>query len=163
MYLCALRGHSTSSVTTLSQCSPLRPFWPLHDPRLGFQGHLVAFCTHLCWVLCRVELHAEQDPIQDYWLSSSPYPLHIGFRLLLDFIMELPSSPGHTTILVVVDHLPKMTHFVPCWALSSAQKTTCLFMSNIFHLHGLPIGMVSDWGSQFISQFWQELLCCLCI
>lgn len=46
---------------------------------------------------------------------------------------------------------------------ASAQGTVCLFVNNIFCLHGLPIGMVSDQEVQFISHFWQEFLCHLSI
>ena len=31
-----------------------------------------------------------------------------------DFIMDLPNSDGYDTILVVINRLTKMSHFIPC-------------------------------------------------
>jgi len=60
-------------------------------------------------------------------------------------------------VFVVVDRLTKMTHFVPCHKLPSAEETARLLLQNVVRLHGVPESTVSDRGSQFVGQFWQSL------
>ncbi len=55
----------------------------------------------------------------------------------MDFITGLPLSQGLDSILVVVDRLTKMSHYIPttehgCDAVTIAR----LFLTNIFKLHG---------------------------
>ncbi|GJP48756.1 hypothetical protein CLOM_g8031 [Closterium sp. NIES-68] len=76
----------------------------------------------------------------------------------LDFITDLPKTrEGHTAILVFVDRLTKMVHFVPTTTDVSAEDTARLFVSHIFRLHGLPRVLVSDRDPRFTSRFWQEV------
>uniref|UniRef100_A0A670ZB52 Gypsy retrotransposon integrase-like protein 1 n=1 Tax=Pseudonaja textilis TaxID=8673 RepID=A0A670ZB52_PSETE len=76
----------------------------------------------------------------------------------MDFLMHLPSSSGFTTVLVIVDMLTKMAHFIPCQRLPSSRSTAQLFLQHIFRLHGLPDRVVSDRGVQFTVQFWKQLM-----
>jgi hypothetical protein len=41
-------------------------------------------------------------------------------------------------IWVVVDCITKLRHFAPCSTVIDAEGLAELFLSNIFHLHGLP-------------------------
>ena len=75
----------------------------------------------------------------------------------MDFIVELPPSEEFTTILVVVDHLSKMAHFLPMAGTPSAAETAKIFIREIVRLHGLPDSIVSDIGVQVTSRFWREL------
>ena len=76
----------------------------------------------------------------------------------IDFVTGLPHiKHGHDAIMVVVDHLTKMAHAIPCRKSITAQETAQLFVKEIFRLHGLPTVIVSDRGSQFTSQFWNTL------
>lgn len=56
----------------------------------------------------------------------------------MDFLMDLLLAFGFTTVLVVVDMLTKMTHFIPCHGLPTASKTAHLFLQHVFCLHVLP-------------------------
>ena len=49
-----------------------------------------------------------------------------------------------------------MVHFIPLSNLPSAKETAELVLQNIFRLHGLPTGIVSDRGPQFTSMFSKE-------
>ena len=71
----------------------------------------------------------------------------------MDFIVDLPPSEGFTTILVVVDRLSKMAHFLPMIGTPSALDTANVFIREILRLHGLPDNIVSDRGVQFTSRF----------
>ncbi|KAI3353833.1 hypothetical protein L3Q82_005048 [Scortum barcoo] len=74
-------------------------------------------------------------------------------HISLDFITGLPPSHGHTVILTVVDWFSKMVHFVPLPKLPSAKETTELMLTHVFHLHGLPVDVVSDWGAHAPTGF----------
>lgn len=45
---------------------------------------------------------------------------------------------------------------LPLPKLPSAKETTELMLTHLFHLHGLPVDVVSDQGPQFTSVFWRD-------
>jgi hypothetical protein len=76
----------------------------------------------------------------------------------MDFITGLPISNGFDSILVVVDRLSKMAHFIPTTADGcDAKETARLIRDHVFKLHGTPSDSISDRGSVFVSQFFREL------
>uniref|UniRef100_A0A8C5LZY7 Gypsy retrotransposon integrase-like protein 1 n=1 Tax=Leptobrachium leishanense TaxID=445787 RepID=A0A8C5LZY7_9ANUR len=88
-------------------------------------------------------------------LQPLPVPDRPWKDLTVDFIVDLPPSQGCTTIMVVVDRLTKMAHFVSTKGLPTAKVTASLFHKEIFRLHGIPASILSDRGSQFTSRFWK--------
>ena len=78
-------------------------------------------------------------------------------QISMDFIESLPLSEGADTILVVVDRLTKLSHFIPLKHPFSAVEVAKLFLTHVFRLHGLPEVIVSDRDKLFTSLFWQEL------
>ena len=73
----------------------------------------------------------------------------------MDFIVDLPMTQGgYDAILVVVDRLTKMAHFIPTRESVSAPQVADLFISHIFRLHGLPKSVVLDKDTHFTSHFW---------
>ncbi|XP_053571958.1 maestro heat-like repeat-containing protein family member 1 [Bombina bombina] len=91
------------------------------------------------------------------YLQSLPIPERPWHTVGMDFIVELPLSNQSNTILVVVDLLTKMAHFIPYKKLPMASETASLFLKHVVSLHGLPSIIVSDRGSQFTSRFWRQL------
>jgi hypothetical protein len=76
----------------------------------------------------------------------------------MDFITGLPVSNGFDSILVLVDRLSKMDHFIPTTADSCDAKETARFIRNhVFKLHGTPNDSFSDRGSVFFSRFFRQL------
>ena len=76
----------------------------------------------------------------------------------MDFITQLPRTrTGHDAILVVVDRLTKLAHFIPTTSDVDAKGTAELFDREIFRLHGMPEEILTDRGTQFTSHFSQEL------
>lgn len=76
----------------------------------------------------------------------------------MNFITELPPSKGATTVLVVVEMLIKMGHFIPCLGLPTARSTAQLFIHHMFQRHRLPDWIMTDRGVQFMARFWKALL-----
>ena len=74
-----------------------------------------------------------------------------------DFITKLPLVQGYNSILVVVDRLMKMVHFIPTMEKTSAEGLARLFRDNIWKLHGLSESIISDRGSQFAIGLMKEL------
>jgi hypothetical protein len=76
----------------------------------------------------------------------------------MDFILGLPmSKDGHNAIMVVVDKLTKMAHFIPCRKDLDAKECAGLFFHHVVRLHGVPLGIVSDRDHLFVGKFWREL------
>jgi len=90
-------------------------------------------------------------------LSPLSTPHRAWSGISMDFIVDLPKSRDMTTIMVVVDRLTKMAHFIPLRCLPTASIAADTFIANIFRLHGFPESIVSDRGSQFTSEFWNRL------
>ncbi len=88
-------------------------------------------------------------------------PLEIPKRpwqsISMDFVTGLPESNGHDAILVVVDRLTKMAHYIPCKETTDTRQFAQMFITHIFRLHGLPLDITSDRGSLFTADFWKEL------
>jgi hypothetical protein len=76
--------------------------------------------------------------------------------ILINFIVDLFSSNGFTNIIVVVDCLMKMRHMIPIKSINAILVVEC-FVKYVFKLHRLPNLIISNCGSQFVSDFWQAL------
>jgi hypothetical protein len=91
-------------------------------------------------------------------LQPLPIPEVPWSSISMDFIVQLPVSNGYTAILVVVDRLTKMAHFIPTSDEVDADNTVSLFLSRIVSAHGLPDDIVSDRGSVFTARFTQAIM-----
>jgi Integrase core domain len=72
-------------------------------------------------------------------------------------IGPLPESNGFDAIMVVVDSFTKMKIFIPTNITLTALGAAELFKNHAFKRFGLPEGIVSDRGGQFVSEFTNEL------
>jgi len=78
-------------------------------------------------------------------------------HISVDFITKLPLAQGYNSILVVVDQLTKMVHFIPTTEKTLAEGLARLFRNNVWKLHGLPESIISDRGPQFTAGLMKEL------
>ena len=63
----------------------------------------------------------------------------------MDFIVDVAMTQGrYDSILVVADRITKMAHFIPIRTLVTALQVAYLFITHVFHLHGLPISILSN-------------------
>jgi len=74
----------------------------------------------------------------------------------MDFITDLLKSEGYDTILVVIDGLTKMSHFVPCSKDLDARQFANLLVKEIVRLHRLPHYIITDRGTLFTSDLSKE-------
>ena len=91
-------------------------------------------------------------------LASLPLPLGPWQEITMDFITDLPPSPGYgqhwDSIFVVVDRYTKMALYIPCQKTLDADDLATAFLRRVACAFGLPKGIVSDRGSVFTSKFW---------
>uniref|UniRef100_A0A670IWP6 Integrase catalytic domain-containing protein n=1 Tax=Podarcis muralis TaxID=64176 RepID=A0A670IWP6_PODMU len=76
----------------------------------------------------------------------------------IDFMTDLPKARGKTAVMVVVDLMTKMCHFIACSHAVTAEETAKLFVEHVFRLHGAPLRILYDRGRQFTSRFWRKLM-----
>lgn len=91
--------------------------------------------------------------------SLQPLPIPAGpwTDLSYDLITGLPLSEGMDSILVIVDRLTKMGHFVACNSTMDSAMLADLMIDRVWKLHGTPKSIVSDRGNIFISRLTTEL------
>ena len=76
---------------------------------------------------------------------------------MADFITKLPLAQGYNSILVVVDRLTKIVHFIPTMEKMSIEGLARLFRNNVWKLHRLPKSIILDRGPQFVAELMREL------
>jgi hypothetical protein len=63
--------------------------------------------------------------------------------ILINFIVDLPSSNGFMNIIVVVNRLTKMRYMIPIKLINTISVAEC-FIKHIFKLHRLPNLIISN-------------------
>ena len=61
------------------------------------------------------------------------------------------------SIWVIVDRLTKSAQFILVKVTYNAEKLAKIYISEIVRLHGVPLSIISDIGTQFTSMFWKTL------
>ena len=85
-------------------------------------------------------------------LMPNSIPEKPWMHILADFITKLPLAQGYDSILVVVNRLTKMVHFIPTTEKTSAKGLVRLFRDNVWKLHRLPESIISYRG----PNLWQD-------
>jgi len=76
-------------------------------------------------------------------LESNEAPDQPWKSIVMHFIMDLQESEGYDTILVVIDRLNKMSHFIPCAKNLYARQFANLFMREIVRIHRIPHDIIT--------------------
>ena len=89
-------------------------------------------------------------------LKPLPIPKRIWSELSVDLITGLAPSKDCISIMVVIDRLSKSIIAVPMKKTHTIDVAQTL-LEHIFQHHGLPMAIVSDRGTQFVSMLWTEV------
>ena len=81
-----------------------------------------------------------------------PIPIQKWRNILINFIVDLPSSNGFINIIIVINRFIKMQHIIPINLINTISVAK-YFIRYIFKLHKLPNLIISNYGSQFILDF----------
>jgi len=85
-----------------------------------------------------------------------PIPTRPWQQVSMDLITQLPRSRnGNDAIVVFVDKLTKMVHYVATTTTVSAPQLATLFMREVVRLHGVPESILSDRDPRFTAHFWR--------
>jgi len=75
----------------------------------------------------------------------------------MDFVTDLSYFKGYNQCWVIVDRFTKMAHFIPN-KNRKAKELALIFVREVWRLHGLPKGVVSDRDTVFLSSFCSEVM-----
>ncbi|GJW18792.1 putative reverse transcriptase domain-containing protein [Tanacetum coccineum] len=67
------------------------------------------------------------------------------------------TTSGQDTIWVIVDRLTKSAHFLPMKETDSMEKLMRQYLKEVVSRHGVPVLIISDRDSKFMSHFWKSL------
>lgn len=82
-------------------------------------------------------------------ISSQPWE-----SIAMDFLLELPNS---RTVVIAVDLLSKMSHFVLSCKIPTAEMTAHVVFDHVCKLNVLSSNITSDHRPEFVTHLWQEL------
>ena len=76
----------------------------------------------------------------------------------MDFVTALPrSQKGNNAVWVIVDSLMKSAHFIPFRLRQSTELLAEKYMQEVVRFHGVPVSIVSDRDTGFLSHLWKSL------
>ena len=75
----------------------------------------------------------------------------------MDFMTHLLESKGFDSIMVIVDIVSKMVHFVPTRDIEMAQEIGRLYFDKVVKHHKMHKSIISDRDPKFTSCFWLAL------
>src|SRR6202045_2621476 len=109
----------------------------------------VSGCETCQWVKPNCTKHAA--PLYPHSIPEGPWSV-----ISWDIIGPLPLSHGHNAILVIVNKLTKQTLIEGIGMDLTGLGAAWILQDWVFHEHGVPHKVVSDWGPQFVSRFMKE-------
>lgn len=126
-------------------------FWPGMAVFVKNYVHGCAACQQM-----KINTHPTVPPLIPIPAHANAHP----FKFInLDFITDLPESHGHNALMVVADHdSSKGVILAPCTKSIDALGTADHLFDYVYKRFGLMTQIISDRGTQFASQVFQELM-----
>jgi hypothetical protein len=168
-------GRKTPKVLTTDQ-EKAKAFWECHDSPLaghfgskktleklkrqydwrGIRKDVEAYCNDC--LKCRRSVAVRHRPYG--LLNPLPPPESPWSDVTMDFITELPPSKYlgqvYDAILVTVDRLTKMAHYIPARGNWEATDLAQAWIREVVRLHGTPKNIISDRGPLMSSKYWDS-------
>ncbi len=103
----------------------------------------------------KINTHTQKAPLYPITTEVETRPFQ---TVALDFITKLPLLDGCDTILMITDQgCTKMALFLPCTETITAKGVARLYLHHVFKWFGLPMKIISDRDTRFMSKFAKEL------
>ncbi|GJV87835.1 putative reverse transcriptase domain-containing protein, partial [Tanacetum coccineum] len=78
--------------------------------------------------------------------------------IAMDFVTKLPRTGHvHDIIWVIIDRFTKSAHFLPMCEDYKMDRLDRLYLNEIVARHGVPISIISNRDTRFMSRFWQSM------
>jgi hypothetical protein len=80
--------------------------------------------------------------------------------IIMNFVIELSESKKFNAILMIINRLTKMHHYISCTTTeedTNAEKIVRLLINHVWKLHELSSTIISNRDSQFISLMWKTV------
>jgi hypothetical protein len=93
-------------------------------------------------------------------LNSSSISKRSWINITTNFVIELFENKDFNAILMIINRLTKMHHYISCIAAKkriNAKKIARLLINHVWKLHELSSTIVSNRESQFISLVWKTI------
>jgi hypothetical protein len=91
-------------------------------------------------------------------MQPLPIPDRPWSQVSLDLITALPrTARGHDAIVVFVDKVTKMVHYVATTTNVTAPQLALLMFDAVVKHHGVPDSILSDRDPRFTAHFWRQL------
>ena len=89
-------------------------------------------------------------------MQPFPIPVWKWDHITMDFMMGMrQTNKHHDAIWVIIDRLTKSAHFLAVKVTFTTEQLADLYSKEIVWLHGIPLLIVSDRDTKFISKFWR--------
>jgi hypothetical protein len=91
-------------------------------------------------------------------LNSLSISNRLWMNIIMNFVIELSKSKSFNAILMIVNRLTKMHHYISCVAKkdeTTAEKTARLLINYVWKSHELSSIIISNWRSQFTFSIWK--------
>jgi len=94
---------------------------------------------------CAIDQMAKSHTLLQGLYTPLSVPNHQWEVVSVDFNLGLPwTLGGKDSILVVVDHFSKMSHFIPFNKTNDATDITDLYFKEVVKFHGIPRSTLSS-------------------
>jgi hypothetical protein len=108
-------------------------------------------------IFCERDVSCRRANIQPH-MAATLYPLFlppIPWHIVgLCYLPHLHASNGFDSVLIVVDHLLRMAHFLPCTESVTTVEAPNLYLQGVCVLHGLPRVVIRDRDPKVGSALW---------
>jgi len=147
-----LKESHESTLSTHPGSTKMYPDLKSHYCWPGLKKDIAEFVTR-CLTCQRVKTE-HQKP--GGLLQPLPIPVWKWGHITMDFIVGLPrTQTKHDAIWIVVDRLTKSAHFIAIKTVFNAEQLAHLYLKEIVQLCGIPLSIVLDRDTKFVSKFWQ--------